>query len=73
MARISPSPDFETKWAECVKTIHAAVRATFGCQPIPHPHVTVRSVSIFTAELPFHAPFRISLSVMAGTTNLFIR
>ncbi|NNE71022.1 MAG: dipeptide epimerase [Rhodothermales bacterium] len=35
--------------------------------------MTVRSVSIFTAELPFHAPFRISLSVMTGTTNLFVR
>lgn len=35
--------------------------------------MTVTEVSLFTAELPFHAPFRISLSVSAGTTNVLVR
>ncbi|MFT4603813.1 MAG: L-alanine-DL-glutamate epimerase-like enolase superfamily enzyme [Rhodothermales bacterium] len=37
------------------------------------PQVTVTGISIFRAELPFHAPFRISLAETDSTTNLFVR
>ena len=33
----------------------------------------IRSVSLLRAHLPFHAPFRISLSVSDGTDNIFVR
>lgn len=35
--------------------------------------MTITGISIIRAELPFHAPFRISLTEMASTTNLFVR
>ncbi len=35
--------------------------------------MTVTGISIIRAELPFHAPFRISLTRTESTTNLFVR
>ncbi|MBO6576663.1 MAG: dipeptide epimerase [Rhodothermales bacterium] len=35
--------------------------------------MVVSNVDLIRAELPFHAPFRISLTESAGTVNLFVR
>ncbi|MFT5145170.1 MAG: L-alanine-DL-glutamate epimerase-like enolase superfamily enzyme [Rhodothermales bacterium] len=35
--------------------------------------MNIVSVELIRAELPFHAPFRISISVAAATSNIFVR